>query len=172
MPCRSHSDRKHWASGTNDRSTPLSEWCFSVIEGTIILNNDISSLMEKKLILCIDDDPFYCDFYKTIFDAKGYKVETTQDLSVAIEKSKKMRPALITLDVMMPESGKYFDGYGLLRDLKSDKETSSIPIIMISALDQGGDTKRAKAAGADMYIPKQDLTPDGLLKSVEKLISK
>lgn len=128
--------------------------------------------MAKNLILCIDDDPFYCDFYKTIFGAKGYRVETTQDLGVAMKKLKKMRPALITLDVMMPESGGYFDGYGLLRDLKSDKETSSIPIIMISALDQGGDMKRADDAGADMYIPKQSLTPDGLFKSVERLISK
>lgn len=128
--------------------------------------------MAKKLILCIDDDPFYCDFYKTIFSSKGYKVETTQDLGIAIKKVKKMKPALITLDVMMPESGGYFDGYGLLRDLRSDEETSSIPIIMISALDQGGDTQRAKDVGADMYIPKQDLTPDGLVESVEKLIMK
>lgn len=128
--------------------------------------------MTKKLILCVDDDPFYCDFYKTIFEAKGYKVETTQDLGVAIEKAKKLKPALITLDVMMPESGGYFDGYGLLRDLKSDEETASIPIIMISALDQGGDTQRAEDVGANKYIPKQLLTPDGLLGDIERLIEK
>ncbi len=127
--------------------------------------------MAKKQILCIDDDPFYCDFYKTIFGAKGYKVETTQDLGIALEKVKKLKPALITLDVMMPESGGYFDGYGLLRDLKSDEATSSIPIIMISALDQGGDTKRAEDVGADVYIPKQHLTPDGLFEDVERLIA-
>ena len=127
--------------------------------------------MAKKTVLCIDDDPFYCDFYKTIFSSKGYKVETTQDLGVGIEKAKKLRPSLITLDVMMPESGGYFDGYGLLRDLKKGEKTSSIPIIMISALDQGGDDRRAKDVGADIYIPKQNLTPDDLLKKVDKLTS-
>ena len=128
--------------------------------------------MTKKRILCVDDDPFYTDFYQTIFSAKGYRIDTTQDLGVAFEKAKKIKPALITLDVMMPESGGYFDGYGLLRDLKRDADTAAIPVIMISALDQGGDKQRAKDVGADLYIPKQRLTPENLFKEIERLTAK
>jgi len=125
--------------------------------------------MAKKKILCVDDDPFYCDFYTTVFTAKGYEVVTAQDLQSGFEKARSVEPSLIILDVMMPEKGGFFDGYGLLRELKSDAETKDVPVIMISALDQAGDSTHATGTGASGYLPKQDLTPDRLFQEIERL---
>ena len=125
--------------------------------------------MDKKTILCVDDDPFYCDFYSTVFGAKGYKTETAQDLSSGFKKAKTVNPSLIILDVMMPEKDGFFDGFGLLRELKSNPKTRDIPIMMISALDQEGDSTHAAKSGAASYLPKQDLTPEKLFKDVERL---
>lgn len=125
--------------------------------------------MSAKKILCIDDDPFYCDFYTTVFAAKGYEVETAQDLVAGYEKARTADPSLIILDVMMPEKGGFFDGYGLLNGLKSDPKVKDIPVIMISALDQAGDSSHATVTGAAGYLPKQDLTPDALFQEVERL---
>lgn len=127
--------------------------------------------MADRLILCIDDDPFYRDFYKTIFSTKGIPTEEADNMTAGLEKARTKEPALILLDIMMPEVPGIFDGYGLLRRLREDPVTAQIPVIMISALDQTGDTGHAIEMGATVYIPKQELTPDRLIAEAEKLMS-
>ena len=125
--------------------------------------------MAAKQILCVDDDSFYREFYSTIFSTKGYDVATAESLSEGLEKAKKLQPALIVLDIMMPESDGMMDGYGLLRELRASDDTKDVPVIMISALDQTGDLDRALEMGATTYIPKQNLTPERLLEMAKKI---
>lgn len=59
-------------------------------------------------------------------------------------------PDFILLDLMLPD----VDGFAILKTLKSNEETASIPVIVVSALDDGATINRAKHLGAEDYITK------------------
>lgn len=120
-------------------------------------------------VLCIDDDPFYRDFYKTIFLTKAIPTDEADNMKTGLEKAVTTKPDLILLDIMMPEIDGIFDGYGLLQKIREHSATKEIPVIMISALDQTGDIAHAVGMGATSYIPKQELTPDRLIGEAMKL---
>jgi len=123
-----------------------------------------------KTILCIDDDPFYKDLFRAMLEPRGYQVLSALNPADGWTALKTSKPDLITLDVMMPETEGFFDGYGLLKRLRSDPETAKIPVIMISALGDPEDIKHGMAAGANDYLPKQDMTPEMLVKEIKKYI--
>ena len=82
----------------------------------------------SKCILVIDDDP---DVHKLIAGAlrkEGWPIEFASSGAEGLRKARELRPALITLDVIMPE----MDGWVVLSLLKSDPDLSSIPVIMLS----------------------------------------
>jgi DNA-binding response OmpR family regulator len=121
-----------------------------------------------KTILCIDDDPFYKDLYTAILEPKGFKVVTAMNPADGWKAIKESKPDLVTLDIMMPEAEGFFDGYGLLKKIRSDDEAKNTPVIMISALGDPEDVSHGLSAGATSYIPKQEMAPDMLLAEIKK----
>lgn len=119
-------------------------------------------------ILCIDDDPFYVDLFRAILEPKGFQVATAMNPAEGWTAIKEFHPDLITLDVMMPEIEGFFDGYGLLKRLRSDPELKSVPVIMVSALGDPEDVKHGMEAGATSYQPKQEMTPETLVAEIKK----
>lgn len=81
---------------------------------------------------------------------------------VEFEKAMKaIKPKLILLDIMLPEK----DGLSLLKELKSDKETEDIPVILLTAKGSEMDKVKGFEAGADDYIPK----PFGMMELVARV---
>ena len=79
-------------------------------------------------ILVIDDDP---DVHKLIGAAlrhEGYRIEFATSGAEGLRRAKELRPAVITLDVIMPE----MDGWVVLSLLKADPEVAAIPVIMLT----------------------------------------
>lgn len=126
--------------------------------------------MPKK-ILCIDDDPFYASLYREILSRRGFTVEHAFDAASGFDMVKKFGPDLVTLDVMMPEKKGMLDGYGLLESLRANEDYKELPVIMISALGEESDSRRAMDLGASSYIPKQKLSPDILVEEINKHIN-
>ncbi len=100
----------------------------------------------EKTVLAIDDNPEAIDIIRK-FLGKDYRVVGLPDGEEAVGKAKEIRPAAITLDIMMP--GK--DGWQVLQELKSDPETQDIPVIILSIVD---DKKTGFSMGAAEYIVK------------------
>jgi len=123
--------------------------------------------MRNKKILTVDDDPFYGDLYRDILEAHGYEVRHASNASDGLCLVSEFRPSLVMLDVMMPEREGLLDGYGLLEELRNERKFRNLPVIMVTALNEEGDRKRAYELGATDYLPKQDLSPDGLVHLVE-----
>ncbi len=123
--------------------------------------------MSKK-ILCIDDDPFYASLYREILTRRGFTVEHAFDAASGFDLIKKFEPDLVTLDVMMPEKKGMLDGYGLLETLRQEDDYKELPVVMISALGEDSDAKRAMELGASSYIPKQKLSPDLLVEEISQ----
>ena len=79
-----------------------------------------------------------------------YRVEAVSDGAAALEAVRRQRPELVLSDVMMPR----LDGFGLLRGLRADPDTATIPVILLSA--RAGEESRVEGmeAGADDYLVK------------------
>lgn len=106
-----------------------------------------------KRILAIDDVKNNLILIKSILNKQFDDFEILMAISgeEGIRMAKKYSPHTILLDIYMPD----MDGYEVCRELKADKETKNIPILMISAY--GGDSKvrvRGLNAGADAFISK------------------
>jgi CheY-like chemotaxis protein len=74
-------------------------------------------------------------------------VDFASDPAEATDKARRLRPALITLDILLRNGS----GFGTLYDLKSFPETSDIPVVILSAVDQ---KRMGKALGAAEYLLK------------------
>ncbi len=104
---------------------------------------------EKPRILVADDNADMRQYLRSLL-AVQYDVEAVADGQSALESAKRSPPELILTDVMMPA----LDGFELLRQLRSDPQTASIPVIMLSA--RAGEESRSEGmeAGADDYLVK------------------
>lgn len=83
------------------------------------------------LILVAEDDPPAAELLTRQVVAAGYRVELARTGAEALAKARDLRPAAITLDIILPEA----DGWEVITQLKSDPETSSIPIVVVSVVD-------------------------------------
>jgi CheY-like chemotaxis protein len=116
-------------------------------------------------ILVVDDDEMNRDMLSRRLLRKGYEVVLAVNGLEAIERASAERPELILMDLSMP----VLDGYEATRRLKGDVETSSIPIIGLSAHAMVGDREKALAAGCDDYDTKPVELPR-LLGKVEAFL--
>jgi two-component system sensor histidine kinase/response regulator len=86
---------------------------------------------DRGTILVIDDDPVVRDLMSRSLTKLGFRTVAGKTGAEALELAKKVRPLLITLDVMMPE----MNGWSVLKQLKADSGTAEIPVIMITIVD-------------------------------------
>lgn len=121
--------------------------------------------MEKACILIVDDSPLILEGIGIFLRGKGYKTITAGDGIEAVEKAFVEMPDLIILDVMMPK----MNGYQTCRLLKSDPETTHIPIIMHTTKDQISSKYWGIQTGADAYLSKES-SRTVLLDTIENLI--
>ena len=98
-------------------------------------------------VLVIDDDPAARELIHRSLSRDGFEVATASSGDEGIELARRLRPVAITLDVMMP--GK--DGWAVLRELKADAELQSIPVVMVSMVE---DRNLGYTLGADEYLSK------------------
>lgn len=100
--------------------------------------------------LIIADDNADMRHYLSHLLAEDYEVKTVADGEAALEAIREHRPELVLSDVMMPK----LDGFGLLRELRSNPLTSTLPVILLSA--RAGEESRIEGlgAGADDYLVK------------------
>jgi len=102
---------------------------------------------QNPVVLVIDDDPVVLDLMSRFLAREGFTVRTADNGKAGIELAKSIRPAAITLDVMMPG----MDGWAVLSALKADPETAAIPIVMVTINDN---KEMGFALGAADYLSK------------------
>ncbi len=112
-------------------------------------------------ILVVDDTTANLQFLTNLLTERGYTVYPATDGELALEFLRSILPDLILLDIRMPE----MDGYEICRRLKSNTQTSSIPIIFISILEDERDKVKAFQEGGVDYITKP-FQPEEILARV------
>jgi signal transduction histidine kinase/DNA-binding response OmpR family regulator len=98
-------------------------------------------------ILVIDDDPEACEIIERFLVKDGFVVTTANSGEQGLRLAHELQPAVITLDVMMPD----MDGWSVLRALKADPGLRRIPVIMLTMVD---DRTRGYSLGAVDYLTK------------------
>jgi PAS domain S-box-containing protein len=101
----------------------------------------------RDLVLVIDDDANVRELVERFLRKEGLQVRTAASGEEGLRLAKELRPAAITLDVMMPG----IDGWALLAALKTDAVTADIPVIMLTIVDN---SQRGYALGAADYLTK------------------
>ncbi|MBN6148940.1 HD domain-containing protein [Xanthomonas sp. AmX2] len=105
--------------------------------------------MPHQLILCVDDEPSNLALIRQIL-REDYALAFATNGHEALRGALKHRPALILLDVDLPD----LDGYSVARALKADPRTGSVPIIFVTGKDKATDESIGFDAGGVDYITK------------------
>ncbi|MEE8305761.1 MAG: response regulator transcription factor [Gammaproteobacteria bacterium] len=100
-----------------------------------------------KLILVVDDEPRMIQFIRMNLELEGYRVIQASNGLDALDKVRDELPDLVVLDVMMPD----LDGFETLRILR---ETSDVPVVMLTVKSDEDDIVRGLGLGADDYMTK------------------
>lgn len=119
----------------------------------------------KPKILVVDDEPDALELVEFNLKGAGYDVVTASDGEEALTKARAVLPQLIVLDLMLPE----VDGLEVCKMLRRDPNTSSIPIIMLTAKAAEIDRVLGLELGADDYVTKP-FSPRELVLRVKRLL--
>jgi len=122
-----------------------------------------------KTVLVVDDDPDARDYMSTVLQDNGYTVTTACDGSEALEILNQMQPALVTLDITMPEKS----GVSVYRKLKEDEQFQNIPVIIITGMSddfQKFISTRRQVPPPEGYINKP-VDAEQFMTMVEKLLA-
>jgi PleD family two-component response regulator len=101
-------------------------------------------------IMLVDDDEFYRDTILAMLEGEGIIVDGVETGKKALENLQEYQPALILLDYNMPG----IDGIETLKHIKSNPDTRSIPVIMLTGTSERGVVNRSIVAGAVDFIVK------------------
>lgn len=104
----------------------------------------------SKTILVVEDDGDLCTLLDYNLSRNGYRVEVLHRLEGALERSQKLRPDLVILDVMLPDG----DGFDFCRKLRADPGLSNVPILFLTARGEEVDRVLGLEIGGDDYITK------------------
>jgi DNA-binding response OmpR family regulator len=118
--------------------------------------------MSKETILVVDDEQNIIELARLYLEQEGFRVESANTGKAALDKVKAVDPALIVLDLMLPE----IDGFEVCRRVRA---TSNLPIIMLTARDEDVDKIVGLEIGADDYMTKP-FNPRELVARVKAIL--
>ena len=117
-------------------------------------------------LLIVDDDPALLNLASTYFKQTGYDVKgvpNSADIPAALEGWK---PDIMLLDIIMPNT----NGLEVLRGLKQDSATASIPVFIFSNLDSEEEIAEAMSAGAVGYLTKANYSLADVDKKIQEIL--
>jgi DNA-binding response OmpR family regulator len=120
---------------------------------------------EAKKILVVDDDPYILMSLEFLMKKNGFDVMVARNGTEALELLEQQVPAIVLLDIMMPD----VDGYEICRHIKKTAKLKHIKVIFMSAKSKDADIKKGYDLGASLYITKPFSTRE-LVKQVKELL--
>ena len=121
--------------------------------------------LPDRPILVVDDDAKIVRLVRTYLEREGYVVVTAADGPAALAAIEEHQPALVVLDLMLPE----LDGRAVIRAVRRDEEAGTTPILVLSARGTTIDRIAGLEDGADDYLPKP-FSPAELVVRVKAIL--
>jgi DNA-binding response OmpR family regulator len=129
--------------------------------------NQPTIIVMSQTVLVVDDSADVRLVCRVNLEYHGFVVREAEDGARALEMIREQTPDLVLLDVMMPD----MDGWEILSTLKSEPETASIPVVMLTARTREADQIRGWRAGASDYIIKP-FNPEALIPTVRAALDR
>jgi two-component system cell cycle response regulator DivK len=118
-----------------------------------------------KTILYVEDNEFNRKIVRQLLAKTKYKLREAHDGESAVKDALGDPPDLILMDVQLPK----MSGLDATRQLRADKRTAAIPIVVITSYALSGDAEKARDAGATAYLAKP-YSPRDLLGLIRKIL--
>ena len=115
-------------------------------------------------IIVVDDDQVFCGLLKTVLEFEDYQVIVESNPSAVVDVVRQNQPILVLMDL----HAQHGDTLGVLKQLRTDDATRSIPVVMTSGMDR---SDICLAAGADAFLLKP-FRPDELTALVAQILQK
>lgn len=131
-------------------------------------NNKIGSASGQAKLLIIEDDKFLRDLISQKLRKEGFNVLEAMDGEEGLKIAREKAPDIVLLDLILPG----MDGFEILKILKSDKNASQIPVIVLSNLGQKEDMDRALSGGAEDFMIKAHFTPGEIVAKIKSVLKK
>jgi len=128
--------------------------------------------MAEKTALIIDDEPDITTYHATLLTDNGWKVQTANSGDDGLELARQNKPAVIMLDVMMPERG----GLSTLIGFRKDPELKEVPVVLVTGIQESLTQDfekfldRFKNYNPDGYVEKP-IDPEKLLALLDELVA-
>lgn len=121
-----------------------------------------------KKILLIEDEKILAEMYRDKFSQAGFEVVLAFEAEEGLEITKKERPDLIILDILLPRA----NGISFLQKLREDPEVSLIPVVAFSNFDDPIIKKEAFRLGVKDYLIKTNYTPYEIVEKIKNYLTK
>jgi DNA-binding response OmpR family regulator len=103
-----------------------------------------------QTVLLAEDEPNIVESLTFLLKRAGFKIKVASDGRQALDTALEKQPAVLVLDLMLPE----LDGYEVLRRLRADPRGEKLPVLMLTAKGQRIDRETALECGADRFMTK------------------
>ena len=123
-------------------------------------------MSKVPVIVLVEDDSQLLAMYKERFQKEKFIVATASDGENAILVVNREKPDIVLLDLMLPKKG----GINVLQIIKSNPETSNIPVVILTAYPQDEYKNAVKRSGAVEFISKSETMPGEVVEKVKKII--
>ncbi len=120
--------------------------------------------VHQKRILFVEDDDALASVYLVRLQAEGFEVQRVANGEDALAAAISFKPDLVLLDVMMPK----VSGFDVLDILRNTPETANLKIVMLTALSQESDKKRAEDLGVDEYLVKSQVVIGDVIERIKR----
>jgi CheY-like chemotaxis protein len=128
---------------------------------------DAAPTAMRRTVLCVEDNPANLRLIEAVFAQRpGIRLLTAMAPGLGLELARTHRPALILLDINLPD----MDGYAVMECLREHGATRDIPVVAVSANAMPRDLERARAAGFAAYLTKP-LDIDRLLQLLDETLA-
>lgn len=122
----------------------------------------------KKRVLVIEDDVFLQNLEVSNLEKNGFEVVPVSTGEEAMKKIHEPNIDIILLDIVLPD----FDGFEILKKIKTDKLIKNIPVIIFSNLSDEKDIEKGKELGANEFLVKSNFTLGELIQKINIILKK
>jgi len=123
--------------------------------------------MEEN-ILIVEDDKFLRELISKKLIGQGFKIDEAIDGEEGLKKLQEIKPDLILLDLILPG----LDGFDVLKRIKDDPKTASIPVLILSNLGQKDEIEKGLKLGAVDFLVKAHFTPEEIVQKIKQVFEK
>lgn len=115
--------------------------------------------MKPIRVLLVEDEEDLVEMYTMKLRKGGFVVDACTDGLEAITHLQEKIPDIVLLDIFLPS----FDGYDILKIIRSNPDTAQVPVFIISNCSEDEAKQRGDALGAERYFVKADITPGDIV---------